>query len=221
MVPPRTEPAKSRGSPNTVIRATEFMLRWKTWAIGTSFHSGRSARGASLGVRAGLMELHEQPVRQLGGQKGGHRGRPGHEDAAERVIQAPRDGADPEDHAEDGQRGRGRRQEEAERDPPEDQEGKEAHSERGHGQTPRDRGQFVDFNHGRLGALHFRSSPVRMWGGRLRANREPTRRVRGGRRGPLVRGSRQCKERWALSYSLRSEEHTSNSSHLGISYAVF
>ena len=41
MVPPRTEPANKSGNPNTTMRATEFMLRWKTWAIGGVLRSER------------------------------------------------------------------------------------------------------------------------------------------------------------------------------------
>src|SRR6478609_11309348 len=125
MVPPRTEPANKSGIPNTKIRATEFMLRWKTWAIANVLRVLRAGpggpRGPGLGPRVGSMELHEQPVRQRGGQKGGRGGDARHHDAAEGVIQAPRDGADAQEDAEDGQRGRGRRQQKAERDPPEDQ----------------------------------------------------------------------------------------------------
>src|SRR5687768_431189 len=89
MVPPRTEPANSKGSPNTVIRATEFMLRWKTWAIENVLRGGPGGPGSrGRNGRAGLHELHKDPVRQLGGQKRrGGRG-PGDQDAAQGVVQA-------------------------------------------------------------------------------------------------------------------------------------
>src|SRR5215217_6628569 len=98
MVPPRTEPANNNGSPNTVIRATEFMLRWKTWAMDRG-PSGRAGRADS--------KFHEQPVRQLGGQQGRGGGDPGQGDPAEGVGEPAGPRPDAEDDAEDGEGGGG------------------------------------------------------------------------------------------------------------------
>src|SRR3954464_9298519 len=109
MVPPRTEPANNNGSPNTVIRATEFMLRWKTWAMDRG-PSGRAGRADS--------KFHEQPVRQLRFQKGGGRGDRRHGHAAEGVVQPAGPRPDAEEDAEEAEGGGRRAQQEAERDPP-------------------------------------------------------------------------------------------------------
>src|SRR6185503_1314245 len=106
MVPPRTEPANRSGSPNTTTRATEFMLRWKTWAIGGSLRSERGDGPAGGRRNPGAdSEFHEDQFGQLGAQERGRGRDTGNGDPAEGVIEPASWAANSKQNAGDAESG--------------------------------------------------------------------------------------------------------------------